>query len=220
MKHDIEFIPETHQYIVDGKEVPSVTTILNYMSDVEYGKIPQATLDQAARRGTLVHEYTELMDCDALPDEIEYEVVGYLKAYKQFLRDYKPDWTLIEQTVYSDIYGYIGTVDRYGKIDGIPSVVDIKTLASPTKMQKFTVSAQTSAYELAIAQMYHTWDFGNTVNRYALYLGKDGDYNLVDLNEYDKKYGYKSWEMFKKCLKTYQAIQELKNLKPKKKGEK
>ena len=55
MKHDIEFIPETHQYIVDGKEVPSVTTILNYMSDVEYGKIPQATLDQAARRGTLVH---------------------------------------------------------------------------------------------------------------------------------------------------------------------
>lgn len=214
MNHVIEFFDKEHIYLVDGEEVPSVTTILNYMSDAEYGKIPQATLQQAARRGSLVHEYTELMDCDALPDEIEHEVVGYLKAYADFLRDYKPDWILIEAPVYSEIHGYVGTVDRFGIIDGKKCVVDIKTVSSPTKMQKFTTSAQTSAYDLAIENHYHLF----TEKRYALYLNKDGEYNLVDLDEYDAKYGYDSWGMFNKCLGMYQSIQSLKEAKPIKKG--
>lgn len=211
-EYDIEFFPETHQYLLDGEEVPSVTTILNYMSDVEYSKVSPAVLEQAARRGSLVHEYTELIDYGCEPDEVEYEVVGYLKAYKDFLRDYKPDWLLVEEPLYSEEYGYAGTVDRIGYIDGQLSVVDIKTLASPTKMQKFTVSAQTMAYEVA---------YGEYVGkRYALYLGKDGEYNLVDLWEYDTKYSYNSWEMFRICLYTYKTVQELKTLKPIKKGDK
>lgn len=215
MEHEITFFPDEHKYIVDGKEVPSVTTILNYMSDVEYGKIPQATLDQAARRGTLVHEYTELIDCDALPDEIEYEVVGYLKAYKAFLRDYKPDWLLIEAPVYSEA-GFAGTVDRFGYIDGEWCVLDIKTVSSPTKMQKFTVSAQTQAYEIGIEETYNYI----TEGRYALYLASDGEYNLVNLWKYDDKYSYDSFKTFFRCLELYQEIQRLKNLKPIKKGDK
>ena len=211
MTHDIAFFEDEHKYLVDGEEVPSVTTILNYMSDVEYGGINKAVLEQAARRGSLVHEYTELMDCDALPDEIEYEVVGYLKAYKDFLRDYRPDWLLIEAPLYSEEYRYAGTVDRIGMIDDKLCVVDIKTVSSPTKMQKFTVSAQTTAYETA---------YGCYMNRYALYLGKNGDYNLVDLIEYDRKYGFDSWMVFLDCLVMYKRIEELKNLKPIKKGEK
>lgn len=212
MKHDIEFFEDEHLYLVDGEEVPSVTTILNYMSDVEYSKVSPAVLEQAARRGSLVHEYTELIDYGCEPDEVEYEVVGYLKAYKDFLRDYKPDWLFVEEPLYSEEYGYAGTVDRIGYINGELSVVDIKTLASPTKMQKFTVSAQTMAYEVA---------YGEYVGkRYALYLGKDGEYNLVDLWEYDTKYSYNSWEMFRICLYTYKTVQELKTLKPIKKGEK
>ena len=214
MNHEILFFDESHTYLVDGEEVPSVTTILNYMSDVEYRGISPAVLDQAAKRGTLVHEYTELLDYDALPDEIEYEVVGYIKAYADFLRDYKPDWLLIETPVYSEHHGYAGTVDRFGIIDGKKSVVDIKTVASPTKMQKFTVSSQTSAYEMAIAETYRPGETRRPDRRYALYLGKDGDYNLVDLNEYDEKYGYDSWHIFKKCLDFYKVIQILKGAKP------
>lgn len=212
MTHDIFFDADTHTYLVDGEEVPSVTTILNYMSDVEYSKVNPAVLEQAARRGSLVHEYTELVDYDALPDEIEYEVLPYIQAYMKFVRDYKPNWVLIEEPLYSEEHNYIGTVDRIGYIDGRLSVVDIKTLASPTKMQKFTVSAQTSAYERAYE--------GCIEKRYALYLGKDGDYNLVDLWEYDNKYSYNSWEMFRICLYTYKTVQGLKILKPIKKGEK
>ena len=213
--HDIVFYEDTHQYLVDGEEVPSVTTILNYMSDVEYSKVNPAVLEQAARRGSLVHEYTELVDYDALPDEIEYEVLPYIQAYMKFVRDYKPNWVLIEEPLYSEEFEYAGTVDRIGYINGELSVVDIKTLASPTKMQKFTVSAQTKAYEVAYGVAY-----GEPINRYALYLGKDGDYNLVDLAEYDQKYGYNAWGMFLTCLELYRRIQKLKALKPIKKGDK
>ena len=222
MKYDIFFDPDTHTYLVDGQEVPSVTTILNYMSDVEYGKVNPAVLEQAARRGTLVHEYTELYDYDALPDEIEYEVAPYIQAYMKFIRDYKPNWILIEGQVYNDVYNYAGTVDRIGDIDGELAVVDIKTLASPTKMQKFTVSAQTEAYRRAYIYMLMDDELipASPIHRYALYLGKDGEYNLVDLDEYDKKYGYDSWGMFLICLEMYKRIQTLKGLKPIKKGEK
>lgn len=216
MEHEIIFFQDEHLYLVDGQEVPSVTTILNYMSDAEYGKIPQATLDQAARRGTLVHEYTELMDYDAIPDEIEYEVVGYLKAYGDFLRDYKPDWTHIESKVYSSAFNFVGTVDRAGFIDGQRVIVDIKTVSSPTKMQKFTVCSQTSAYAVALKQTYGV----PTQKRYALYLTRDGEYNLVDLGEYEDKYDYDPWQMFKRCLDMYNEIKILKELKPIRKGKK
>jgi len=213
MSHDIFFDEETHTYLIDGEEVPSVTTVLNYMSDTEYKSISPSILEQASRRGTLVHEYTELIDYGAEPDEVEYEVVGYLKAYKDFLRDYKPNWLAIERQVYCEDLDYIGTVDRIGYINGKVSVVDIKTLASPTKMAKFTVSAQTRAYQNA----YDAYGL-EYMKRYALYLGKDGEYNLVDLDEYDQKYGYNSWGMFLICLETYKTIQKLKELKPIKKG--
>lgn len=214
MNYDIQFFPDEHLYLVNGREVPSVTTILNYMSGVEYGEVNKAVLDQAARRGSLVHEYTELMDYDALPDEIEGDIIPYLKAYQKFLKDYRPDWQMVEGVVYNEEYDYIGTVDRYGIIDGKACIVDIKTVSSPTKIQKFTTSAQTTAYEYAIEE--DSWDVVD--NRYALYLGKDGEYNLVDLWEYDNKYGINTWEIFKTCLYNYQLIQRLKNAKPLKGG--
>lgn len=224
MTHDIAFFEDEHKYLVDGEEVPSVTTILNYMSDVEYGGINKAVLDQASIRGRLVHEYTELMDYDAMPDEVEYEVVGYLKAYAKFLRDYDIDWWYIEKILYNESVGYIGTADRIGTIDGEISIVDIKTLASPSKMAKFTVSAQTEAYRRAYIGAYIDMLLdgkkppAQPTCRYALYLGKDGEYNLVDLNEYDKKYGYDSWRMFLACWELYKKIQKLKASKPIKKG--
>ena len=208
MKHDIEFFPEDHLYMVDGKEVPSVTTILNYMSNVEYGEINRAVLDQAARKGSLVHEYTENIDYGCDPDEVEYEVAPYIKAYYEFRRDYKPDWILVEHPVYSDFYGYVGTLDRYGIIDGKRCIVDIKTVSSATKMQKLTTSAQTSAYAVALKETNVDY---YTDKRYALYLTKDGEYNLVELGEYDKKYDVSSWGIFNKCLQMNQFIQGLKN---------
>ncbi len=181
------------------------------MSNAEYGDINKAVLDQAARRGHLVHEYTEDIDYGCDPNEVEYEVAPYIKAYYDFRRDYKPDWIAVEFPVYSEVYGYVGTLDRYGIIDGKRCIVDIKTVSSATKLQKFTTSAQTHAYAVALKETNIDY---YTEKRYALYLTKDGEYNLVDLGEYDDKYGVRSWGIFNKCLDMYKSIQMLKELKP------
>jgi hypothetical protein len=45
------------------------------------------------------------------------ELAGYLKAYQQFKQDFYFKPTLIETPVYSDIYRYACTPDRYGQIE-------------------------------------------------------------------------------------------------------
>src|SRR5690606_40991357 len=44
-----------------------------------------------------------------------------------FLYDYRPKWTGIEERVYHPIYGYAGTADRFGVMDGLAGVLDVKT---------------------------------------------------------------------------------------------
>ena len=217
-KYDIYLDEESHIYYVDGKEVPSVTTVLSPLSNVEYDKVNPSVLEQAAKRGTLVHSYTEMMDYDCDPDEVEYEVVGYLKAYKDFLRDYKPEWTRIECPVakMDTDRAYAGTIDRVGRINGKLVIVDLKTLASPTKLNKFSVCVQTWAYDDALYDTYGE----DAEGRYALYLKADGTYNFMDCEEYEEKYDIDPYSIFNKCYEVLQLTTELKQIKPVKKGDK
>lgn len=208
-KPEIVFDEAAHLYLVDGQKVVSTTTVLNYLSDTEYKKVNPTILEQAAKRGTAVHEYCELIDYDAMPEYIEAELVGYVQAYLSFIRDYSPMWEQVEATVYCESKGYIGTLDRAGLIDGKQTIVDIKTLASPTKINKFTVSVQTAAYALARRETVGT----ETEKRYALYLGKDGNYNLMDCGLYEIKYGIDSMAIFDQCLSLYKQVQKLKDAK-------
>lgn len=211
MKHDIAFFEDEHKYLVDGTiDAPSVTTVLNYISDAEYKRIDPSLLLYAARRGTLVHEYCEAIDYDIPPETVEAEIVGYIKAYLEFLRDYRCSWEQIESAVYSEEYGFAGTIDRAGLIDGKESVLDIKTLSAPTKLNKFSVCMQTAAYAVARRETYGV----ETQKRFALYLKKDGDYTLMDCGLYEVKYGVDSFAVFSNCLQLYNQVQELKEAKP------
>ena len=57
-KKEIEFDEEKHIYKVDGVEIPSVTSLLSYITAGHYGAINPGVLQQAALKGTLVHEWT------------------------------------------------------------------------------------------------------------------------------------------------------------------
>ena len=91
-----------------------------------------------------------LYDMDALPDEIEAELVGYVKAWAAFCRDYKPVWRHIELPLYGEIdpgQPFAGTLDRIGEIDGLTRVVDIKTAASLDRPAKVALCEQITGYE-------------------------------------------------------------------------
>ena len=198
----IEFDAEKHEYTWEGQKIPSVSDILSPLSAERYGEINPAVLQQAAARGTAVHEICEAMDYGLEP-EIEPGLEGYAQAYSDFLRDYFPKWELIEQIVYyrvdGDVYTapplFCGTVDRYGTIDEKPAVLDIKTYASLTTDSMISASCQTAMYAGAIFDdirdnIIKKAQLSLSVVRYLLHLKKDGSYRLVNLNNFDKERGF------------------------------
>lgn len=211
---NLTFYEEEHKYLNEnGDEVPSVTTILNHIAAPSYNQIAKATLEYAAMRGRIVHEALELYDY-GLPFEeqpdVTPEIHRFLVAYLRFMRDINPKWESIEQIVYAEDKGFCGTVDRAGYIDGKYSVLDIKTLQSPTVENKICVCCQTAAYAVALGKP--------DAQRYALYLLKDGNYRLFNCKDYEAKKELDAWGMFDTCLSMNNEVERIKSLSRRKKN--
>jgi len=166
----ILFKEDTHQYFVDGKEYPSVTTILHSLNDFSY--VNQDLLDRAAKFGTAVHKATELYDNNELDfDTLDPVLMPYIEAWDNFLHEYKPEILSVEQRIAS-MYGYAGTLDRYVSIKGKRVVIDIK---SGTVVPKYT-GLQLSAYGQAITE-----GGGIVDERYVVHL-QPYNYKVVSFN--------------------------------------
>lgn len=211
----IEFNEEKHIYTVDGKVYPSVTDICSPITADHYGEINSAVLEMAARRGTAVHEATELIDLGSMPED-DPEIDGYVNAYLDFLLDYQPHWYYIEWIGFCDEWGgYCGTVDRAGMVGREYWVLDIKTTASPSKEQYIATCCQTMAYSMMIEPIH-------TPKRKILYLRKDGSYRLVDCEEKERELGLDSFHLFTNLceIKNYiNSVKEKKREKRTKKGD-
>lgn len=92
--HVLEYCDESHEYLVDGIIVPSVTQILKRRFGGKYTDIPQKRLDNAARLGTMLHGAIEQFEAQGgefvLPaecHEIAQEFSGYkiLRGANQFV---------------------------------------------------------------------------------------------------------------------------------------
>ena len=213
----IQFDEEKHEYSVDGVKVPSVSEILAPLSADRYSQIDKFVLKNAAERGTAVHAATRAIDYGFAPEE-DFSISAYLKAYYMFLREVNPEWEMIERVVgYVRVPGetplYAGTIDRYGKIDGKPCVVDIKTYSSLTTDGFISASCQTALYRDAIEsnqladgvpEMVKGLDAydgdGAPIRRCVLHLKADGNYRFASLDDFDKERGFNggsvAWQLF------------------------
>lgn len=193
------FHEENHTYELNGVKLPSVTEILSPFSGND--SISAATLQHAAHRGHLVHEYTELIDYGVPPEDIgiEPELAGYVSAYLRFLRDWQPTWELIEQPVH---YGraYAGTLDRYGTIDSTPVMLDIKSTSGASRQQKVVWALQLEGYDWALPPR-----FPKPVKHLDLHLKSNGKYTLYDAADSENRYGFDSTELFDSCLHIHKA---------------
>ena len=143
------FYPENHTYWLDSEEIPSVTHVLRFLSQDSYKAIDPYVLRSAAERGSRIHAACETYDIYGhLPDpEEDFDIYYYLIAYANFCAKHKPLWVEIETPLTDGETA--GTVDRIGKVEGIPSFVfvDIK---SSVAVDIPSVAAQTYKYK----QMY------------------------------------------------------------------
>ena len=199
-KNIIQFDADEHKYFVNGVEMPSVTTILNYITAEHYGQINEAVLRQAAQKGTDVHEACADIDF-GLEVEVDPVIAPYVRAYCDFLNDYDPEWDEVEQMHYNEAKGYCGTVDRQGRINNRRCVLDIKTTASPTRANYLAYCSQTIAY----SEFYKD---GAEFDRYILFLKKDGKYRLVNCDEYAEKNNMMPFFVWHKALDLYKTIKE------------
>ena len=140
----LEFRSNTHQYFLDGKEIPSVSKLLEPINQQVYDQVDQSILHQAAFRGSTIHKATEIIDAGGTP-KVPEKWDGYIKAFEHFLKEHDVQWQHIEQMFASVQYGYAGTIDRIGEIDGWSCIVDIKT---SYKIHEKLVIPQLTAYEM------------------------------------------------------------------------
>ena len=142
-KGRIEFLDTRFYLTNDGGYVPSVTTILEaYPKDASYykwlkdvGQDADTIRDEAGRRGSVVHELTELYD---MGQEVSFlsETGGpkfkmlewsMFERWVDFTTRYNPTIEMMECNMISSKLGFAGTLDRVIDLDGKKILLDIKT---------------------------------------------------------------------------------------------
>lgn len=171
------FDPEAHRYTLDGRPVPGVTSVLKLVSSVDYAGVDPDVLARAAARGTAVHRMVELdgqgiLDEDSLDDELR----PYLVQWRQFLTRSGFVPLLQEGQVASRRYGYAGTLDLFGVLNGRFALIDVKSVARVMR----ATGPQTAAYELALREWKPELLPGDApVDRFALQLRPGASWQLV-----------------------------------------
>lgn len=122
----LEYSDGEHRYFADGRELLSVTTILDLAGLVS----PYCKDEEARYRGSRVHEFTAADDVSPLDlRTVPQHLRGYLRAWRRFRSDVGFEPMLIEHRVDDVVNGYSGRFDRFGRCKGhtLPTLLDIKT---------------------------------------------------------------------------------------------
>lgn len=185
----LTFKVDDHSYWLDDKSIPSVTEIIRFLNVDVMATANREMRSAAAERGTRIHEACTVYDFDPTA-EVDGDIAGYVKAYADFKRDYGiKEWQLFEAILGCDMYA--GTLDRYGEIDGVPTVLDIKT---GSKLHMETHAVQLAAYTCLLHLNGYPAEQGA-----ILHLKKSGDYTLKFVS--DLGIGKTYYNVFHDCLR-------------------
>lgn len=147
MLERLTFEEEGHIYKLDGKVIPSVTEIINFMD--EYAGIPKDVMQKAQKRGSMVHLCTHFYDNETLDySSVDEKIEPYLAAWIQFraYSGYVPMFS--EQKVFSEKFMFAGTFDTLGFVKDELWLIDKKATAKIMPSSDL----QTAGYELAIIE--------------------------------------------------------------------
>ena len=120
-------------------DLPRVTEILEPHTD--FSKVPESTLEQAAYRGTKVHQ-----SCAAYAQKlwapIPQEYAGYFFSFQTWFDEYVEEVVYVEKELIDPIYGFVGHIDFYGRLKSLGrALLDWKTPITLYKQWKIQLSA-------------------------------------------------------------------------------
>lgn len=169
----LHFDEAKHEYSVNGVVLPSVTQIIHAAFPDPYRFARLEDVEFKRDIGDAVHKATHYFDEGDLDlSTLDLRIQPYLKAYRRFVveRNYEP--IFCERRMYSQRYGYAGTVDKVGTMvhdKGHRVVVDIKCTATVSPL----VPLQTAAYSMLLSDTSVV-----PMQRYCLHLQDNGKYKL------------------------------------------
>lgn len=144
----MKFDPETHKYYDDnGTEYPSVTTLIGeaWPIDKRWFK------PENAEYGIAVHELTAAIDFAniTIDDLVGTEHYSACHSWYTFTQRLNPELVPmgVERPFIHHGLRFAGTVDRLWKLDGVYTLVDIKT-GAPSKWHEL----QLGAYALGLKE--------------------------------------------------------------------
>ena len=143
----LDFIEDTHTYLIDGKEVESVTQVLKRLFPDKYSNIDPIVLQRASERGTQIHKAIEAF-CKGFDDgSDEVKDFNFLRKHYGFVPIEN------ELPIILDFGGktYAGTTDMLFKMDGVICLADIKTTST---LDKDYLGYQLNLYKLGVEQSY------------------------------------------------------------------
>lgn len=189
----IDFNKENHTYKVDGKELPSVTTITSILSNLEYKDIDKEILKRAAEKGTAVHKAIEqLILYGDYELDIKYE--PYMCQFREALEKEKFQ---TKKTEFMLTDGEVcGTLDNMSIMDDKVIIIDYKTTVT---VHKKLLEAQFGGYKkLCDAN-------GIKVDKwYGLFLRPSRNhYKFLEIEP--------NVEIFDKCKEIYNYMKEKEN---------
>jgi len=148
----LEFDYTTHTYIYEGVVLPSITQMLGVKFGKKYDGIDKATLENAARKGTEVHEVIERFCKYGEESELKE-----LRNFKFLQKHYKFEVVDNEVPVilwdrkFPDLPLAAGRLDLVLTADGKKGLADIKRTSA---LDKNYLAYQLNLYRIAYMQTY------------------------------------------------------------------
>lgn len=153
--HTLEFIEDSHIYLVDGVIVPSITQILKVKFGNKYNGVSKSVLNRAAEKGTEVHEAIELYCQTGMETDIP-EVRNFKFLQKQYGFKVLENETPIILFLNDDPIA-AGRLDMVLKMNEQIGGADIKRTSA---LDKEYLAYQLNLYRIAYRQCYGVeWEF-------------------------------------------------------------
>ena len=143
---ELEFDDQKHIYRLNGVVLPSVSTIIEPLTAIKYQGINSNTLDNAARKGTAIHNSIENFIKFGFED-VAPEYRTFFDAFLEWWNDKQPIVIASELRIYHKLLRYGGTLDLLAIIDDKVTLVDYKTTYEVSDM---TCGVQLEGYAQAL----------------------------------------------------------------------
>jgi hypothetical protein len=168
---DLTFEEASHQYRIDGRIVPSVTTVLKSAGHYQFDGVPLSRLEKKRVLGKAVHAYIAGEVVDPWINGMD----PYVNAWEEFRRLTCFEAEYAELVMACKDHRFAGTLDLVGKLSSRRILLDVKTTAV---LDIRATALQTAAYEYLFLLTHEGISISE---RFALHLKADGKYKLVPL---------------------------------------